>query len=255
MNNRQPSRRRGRSNNNNRPQGNNNRGGVDSANRIDNRARGNASQLLEKYKKLASDAQLNDDGVNAENYLQYADHYFRVLADSKARQEEQRKEREEREGAREASNNDRGGERNDNRGERNERGGRNDRDDSEARDDNREERPRTQRPRNRNENSRDERPDGGRKNEEVSERVQENAQENDGPKVEVKAKPRRARKPAKPVASDDMGDGLDLAALPPAIGTSDVDGEEAVVEKKPVRKPRVKKLKPVEEAPSAAAEG
>ena len=55
MNNRQTSRRRGRSNN--RTQ-NNNRNGYDHQNRIDNRARGNAAQMLEKYKKLATNTQL-----------------------------------------------------------------------------------------------------------------------------------------------------------------------------------------------------
>ena len=91
-NNRQPmnnnNRRRGRNNNtNNRPQNNNNRSGFDYLNQIDNKARGNASQMLEKYKKLASDAQLNGDRVTAESYLQFADHYFRVLADFRGRQE------------------------------------------------------------------------------------------------------------------------------------------------------------------------
>lgn len=88
-NNRQSNnRRRGRNNGNNNRSGSNNRNGFDHQNRIDNRARGNASQMLEKYKKLASDAQHNDDRVNAEYYLQFADHYFRVLADSRVRQEE-----------------------------------------------------------------------------------------------------------------------------------------------------------------------
>jgi hypothetical protein len=88
MNNRQAGRRRGR--NNQRPNGGGNRGnGGDSGNRIDNRARGNAAQLLEKYKNMARDAQMAGDRVNAEYYLQFADHYFRVLADNRARQEEQ----------------------------------------------------------------------------------------------------------------------------------------------------------------------
>lgn len=85
INNRQAGRRRGR--NNSRPQGNG-RGG-DSGNRIDSRARGNATQLLEKYKNLARDAQTQGDRVSTEYYLQFADHYFRVLADNRARQEEQ----------------------------------------------------------------------------------------------------------------------------------------------------------------------
>ena len=87
INNRQPGRRRGRGSNNSGPrQGGQGRG--DSANRIDSRARGNANQLYEKYKNLASDAQRQGDRVNIEYYLQFADHYFRVLNDQRLRQEE-----------------------------------------------------------------------------------------------------------------------------------------------------------------------
>lgn len=83
-NNRGNNRRRGRGNNN-RPQG-----GGQQLNRIDSRARGNAPQMLEKYRKLAQDAHLNGDRVQAEYYLQFADHYFRVIADSRSRIDEQR---------------------------------------------------------------------------------------------------------------------------------------------------------------------
>ncbi|MEO5493351.1 MAG: DUF4167 domain-containing protein [Sphingomonas sp.] len=84
-NNRQAGRRRGRGGQ--RQGGGNPNAG--NGNRIDNRARGNAAQLLEKYKALASDAQRQGDRVNAEYYLQFADHYFRVLAESRSRFEEQ----------------------------------------------------------------------------------------------------------------------------------------------------------------------
>lgn len=84
-NNRGNNRRRGRGNN--RPQGG------QQMNRIDSRARGNAPQLLEKYKKMAHDAHLNGDRVQEEYYLQFADHYFRVIADQKQRQEESRQPR------------------------------------------------------------------------------------------------------------------------------------------------------------------
>ena len=84
-----------RGNNNNRRRGRGNRqgggGGGQQLNRIDSRARGNAPQLLEKYRKLAQDAHLNGDRVQAEYYLQFADHYFRVTADSRVRQDEQRR--------------------------------------------------------------------------------------------------------------------------------------------------------------------
>ena len=83
MNNNRNNRRRGRGNRNQSGNGN-------QLNRIDSRARGNAPQLLEKYKKLAQDAQHNGDRVQMEYYLQFADHYFRVIADNKARQDEAR---------------------------------------------------------------------------------------------------------------------------------------------------------------------
>lgn len=88
MNNRQANngRRRGRGGQRQQGGGNPNQG---NGNRIDNRARGNAAQLLEKYKNLARDAQMQGDRVNTEYYLQFADHYFRVLAESRSRFEEQ----------------------------------------------------------------------------------------------------------------------------------------------------------------------
>jgi len=87
INNRQGGRRRGRGG-----QRGPNLGGQP-GNRQDNRQRGNAAQLLEKYKSLARDAQLAGDRVQTEYYLQYADHYFRVLGESRARFEDQRRQR------------------------------------------------------------------------------------------------------------------------------------------------------------------
>jgi hypothetical protein len=78
-------------NNRRRGRGNRNQGGNGAQlNRIDSRARGNAPQMLDKYKKLAQDAHHNGDRVQMEYYLQFADHYFRVIADNKARVDEQR---------------------------------------------------------------------------------------------------------------------------------------------------------------------
>jgi len=87
INNRQGGRRRGRGGQ--RPQGMPGNAG----NRQDNRQRGNAAQLLEKYKTLARDAQLAGDRVQTEYYLQYADHYFRVLEETRSRYEEQQAQR------------------------------------------------------------------------------------------------------------------------------------------------------------------
>src|SRR5215204_2000096 len=87
INNRQGGRRRGRGGQ--RPQGMPGNAG----NRQDNRQRGNAAQLLEKYKTLARDAQLAGDRVQTEYYLQYADHYFRVLEENRSRFEEHQAQR------------------------------------------------------------------------------------------------------------------------------------------------------------------
>lgn len=82
-----------RGNNRRRGRGSNRQQGSQQQNRIDSRARGNAPQLLEKYRKIAHDAHLNGDRVTEEYYLQFADHYFRVIADQKQRQEEVRQTR------------------------------------------------------------------------------------------------------------------------------------------------------------------
>ena len=90
-------RRRGRGGGGQRsPGGGGGQGQRDSGNRIDSRARGNAAQLLEKYRNMARDAQLSGDRVNTEYYLQFADHYFRVLADQRGRFEEQNQSRDRR---------------------------------------------------------------------------------------------------------------------------------------------------------------
>ena len=89
INNRQNGRRRGRGGGPQRQGGGGGQGQRDSGNRIDSRARGNAAQLLEKYKNMARDAQLAGDRVNTEYCLQFADHYFRVLADQRGRSDDQ----------------------------------------------------------------------------------------------------------------------------------------------------------------------
>ena len=90
INNRQGGRRRGRGGGPRSPNQ-----GPNPGNRQDNRSRGNAAQLLEKYKSLARDAQLQGDRVQSEYFLQFADHYYRVLNENRARFEEQRRQRDE----------------------------------------------------------------------------------------------------------------------------------------------------------------
>jgi hypothetical protein len=75
--------------NKNRQRGRNNNGGRKHINPLsrnfesngpDVKVRGNAAHIAEKYLQLARDAQSSGDSVMAENYLQHAEHYFRILA-------------------------------------------------------------------------------------------------------------------------------------------------------------------------------
>ena len=50
----------------------------------DVKIRGSAQQIAEKYLTLARDAQSSGDRVMAENYLQHAEHYNRIIAAAQA---------------------------------------------------------------------------------------------------------------------------------------------------------------------------
>ncbi len=212
MNNRQPGRRgRGRNtNNNNRNQGNRG-GGMDRDNRIDNRARGNAAQMLDKYKKMAQDAQVNGDRVQAEYYHQFADHYFRVNADTQARREEQRMAREESRG--------------DQRGQGQDDSSDNDGDSSRGR-------PQQKR----------------QQREDRSEKVADDAVEEKKP-VRSRRPRKTENGDGRTESAEKNGDtnSLDASALPPAISTS----AAVEVETKPARKKRVIKPKAIEESDAA----
>ena len=52
----------------------------------DVKIRGNAFHVAEKYLQLARDAHTGGDPVAAENYLQHAEHYFRLIASAQAAQ-------------------------------------------------------------------------------------------------------------------------------------------------------------------------
>jgi hypothetical protein len=49
--------------------------------------RGSASHVYEKYLQLARDANAAGDRVAAENYLQHAEHYYRIMAASQPQQQ------------------------------------------------------------------------------------------------------------------------------------------------------------------------
>jgi len=60
---------------------NSNRNHSDNFNGSNNgtRVRGSLSTVLEKYKNLAKDAMSSGDYIGAENYLQHAEHYVRII--------------------------------------------------------------------------------------------------------------------------------------------------------------------------------
>lgn len=55
----------------------------------DVKIRGTAQHIAEKYSQLARDAQASGDPVSAENYLQHAEHYFRIIAAAQEQLREQ----------------------------------------------------------------------------------------------------------------------------------------------------------------------
>src|SRR5471032_2175188 len=80
----QNKRMRGRPNNNRR--GPNQLTRSYESNGPDVKIRGNAHHVAEKYLQLARDAHTGGDPIAAENYLQHAEHYFRLIAAAQAAQ-------------------------------------------------------------------------------------------------------------------------------------------------------------------------
>ncbi len=83
--NQQNKRSRGRSNNHNRKNTNPMTRSYES-NGPEVRVRGNAAHVAEKYVQLSRDANSSGDSVAAENYLQHAEHYFRIISAAQAQQ-------------------------------------------------------------------------------------------------------------------------------------------------------------------------
>ena len=81
-----------------RPQNNNSGGGGGGNNNNPNRTfdssgpeikiRGSAAHVYEKYLQMARDANSSGDRVMAENYLQHAEHYFRILSAAQLQQQQ-----------------------------------------------------------------------------------------------------------------------------------------------------------------------
>ena len=216
-----------RNNNRRRGRGNNRGGGNggNQGNRIDSRARGNAPQLLEKYRKLAHEASLNDDRVQTEYYLQFADHYFRVIADGRAQKDEGRPQRRDAE-QQGYDGEDYEDEREDYR--------------DAPRDGGRESGRDAGRDSGRDERARDDR--GGRQQQRRQERDADDAEraadtpfevrpgaegdEDDGENPFAAKSRRNKRGPARRKASDEDEIGLDPGLLPPAIGRASRDDDD-----------------------------
>jgi len=233
INNRQGGRRRGRGGGGGGPPRGNNPG---PGNRQDNRQRGNAAQLLEKYKGLARDAQMQGDRVQTEYYLQFADHYFRVLAESRARYEEQRpRQRDDYEDEGEDYEADAEGE-------------------TDARDEPRRDEPRyepreprrEQAARREEQSEREDRPE----REARPERSGEARADRNG-EYRTQRRPRTRR----PEAEEDEGPGerISLDVLPPAISAANEDAVEEGAEAKPVRARRPRRPRATDEDIAPAA--
>ena len=253
--------------NNNRRRGRGNRPqqqGGNQSNRIDSRARGNAPQLLDKYKKLAQDAQHHGDRVQAEYYLQFADHYFRVIADNKARQDEARAKRDDDRGDNRQSADD-GDDDGDNRRDNNRGRGRGRYDNRQAEDDGDDAGSNdgnNSGPNNSTDNRRGRAP-------RQSEGRQSEARQSDTRQADARASNTR-----RPVADSDMGEAaakrprgrprkvssddasrksnansdgnseIDASVLPPAISTDSANGADKPAAKKtPARKAPVRRRK------------
>src|SRR5690606_308538 len=83
---------RGRSNNNNNNNGHR-KGGNPLTRTYDSsgpdvKIRGTAQHIAEKYAALARDAQSSGDRVIAENYLQHAEHYNRIILSAQAQMQD-----------------------------------------------------------------------------------------------------------------------------------------------------------------------
>ena len=86
--------RQGQQNNNKRMRGRNRKGPNPltrsyESNGPDVKVRGTAVHIAEKYMQLARDAQSSGDRVQAESYLQHAEHYYRIVSAAQAQNPQQ----------------------------------------------------------------------------------------------------------------------------------------------------------------------
>ncbi len=81
-----------------RSKGNRNRSVGNIVNRVfessgpEGKVRGTPQQIIDKYNQLARDAQLSNDRVATESFLQHAEHYTRLLAEGMREQQERQQQ-------------------------------------------------------------------------------------------------------------------------------------------------------------------
>ncbi|MCV2876738.1 DUF4167 domain-containing protein [Rhodobacteraceae bacterium XHP0102] len=86
------------SKNRSRSKGNRNRSVGNIINRVfdssgpEGKVRGTPQQIIDKYQQLARDAQLSNDRVAAENFLQHSEHYTRLLGEAQREMDARREE-------------------------------------------------------------------------------------------------------------------------------------------------------------------
>lgn len=234
INNRQNGRRRGRGGGG--PRSPNQSPNV--GNRQDNRSRGNAAQLLEKYKSLARDAQLQGDRVQSEYWLQFAEHYFRVLNENRARFEEQRPRRDdyasdedEDQDEAMAADGDDGEEDEGDRHVRDDRGNREDRG-------NRDDRGyRAERPDRGDRQERSERAERSEQPERPRREFQPREERNGERRPERFSRPRRDRDEPRAEAQEEVSERISLDVLPPAIAVIEGDAPAKPARRR-TRRPR-----------------
>ena len=99
-----PNQKRGRNRSNGRRSYGNSPNRSFDSNGPDVKVRGTAPNVAEKYQALSRDASVSGDRIAAENYLQHAEHYIRIVAQNQAatleRQQQQERERADRAGQR-----------------------------------------------------------------------------------------------------------------------------------------------------------
>lgn len=97
-------------NNRNRSVGNNINRVFDSSG-PEGKVRGTPQQIIDKYQQLARDAQLSNDRVAHENFLQHSEHYTRMLGEAMREMEARREQQENSQSQQGRDNNNRDGNR------------------------------------------------------------------------------------------------------------------------------------------------